>query len=384
MSEKQMRAPRILVAHNVARHGKGGMARMMESIHDQLEARGWQIDYFTSESVPQGASARRRRHGFGWYVRQFARHAYRNGRPYDVINIHEPSGLALVYGKAAMGNPAIVAMSHGLELRHWELRMRVTPPGPARPGWKERLAYPLTTLWQAGITLRRADHVFCLNEQDKQYVHAQLGRKREEISVVYPGVSEEFQHLAAGRSYVHGKRLLMNGSWIERKGSKVFVEAFSELASADSQYMLTILGAGMDQQRVREHFPEALHARVFAPPMMDHAGCAQALIDHDIFVLPSYFEGTPLAMLEAMATAMPLVTTRTCGMQDVVRHGENGLLVEPGDANGLSSAIHRLATDAVLRQQLGKAAAAAAPLYTWQRTADVAERAYRRICRDDA
>jgi len=76
----------------------------------------------------------------------------------------------------------------------------------------------------------------------------------------------------------------------------------------------------------------------------------------DIFVIPSAREGMPLALLEAMAAGLPVIGSKTGGMVDVIRHGENGLLVEPGDQEGLVSCLSLLMGSEERRSELGKKA----------------------------
>ena len=86
---------------------------------------------------------------------------------------------------------------------------------------------------------------------------------------------------------------------------------------------------------------------------------------HDIFVLPSLVEGMPLTLLEAMASAMPVVTTNTCGMADVIENGVNGILVPPADSLQLAAAIESLCMSMELRKTLGSAAQHTARRHTW-------------------
>jgi glycosyltransferase involved in cell wall biosynthesis len=95
---------------------------------------------------------------------------------------------------------------------------------------------------------------------------------------------------------------------------------------------------------------------------------------HDIFVFPSLMEGLPLALLEAMASGMPVVTTDTCGMPDAVKDGFNGLLVPPADSTALLDALTRLMESQALREELGRNAAASMRAFTWDRIAERVEK----------
>ena len=72
----------------------------------------------------------------------------------------------------------------------------------------------------------------------------------------------------------------------------------------------------------------------------------------DIFVLPSLWEGLPIGLLEAMAMRKAVIGTRVDGTREVLQDGDNGLMVEPGDVDGLAAAIVRLAADRELRESL--------------------------------
>lgn len=77
----------------------------------------------------------------------------------------------------------------------------------------------------------------------------------------------------------------------------------------------------------------------------------------DVLVLPSYLEGQPLSLLEGMAAGLAVVGSRVGAVPDVIEDGVHGLVVEPGDVDGLRAALARLITDREFREQLGKAAA---------------------------
>lgn len=74
----------------------------------------------------------------------------------------------------------------------------------------------------------------------------------------------------------------------------------------------------------------------------------------DLFVLPSYHEGLPMSVLEALAQGLPVISTIVGGIPEVVHDGENGLLVSPGDIENLACSIHRLASNLDMRESMGK------------------------------
>ena len=75
----------------------------------------------------------------------------------------------------------------------------------------------------------------------------------------------------------------------------------------------------------------------------------------DIFVLPSFLEGQPIAIIEAMASALPVVATSIGAVPDLIRDGVEGRVVEPGDVDGLASALEQLITDGGLRAAMAGA-----------------------------
>ncbi len=75
----------------------------------------------------------------------------------------------------------------------------------------------------------------------------------------------------------------------------------------------------------------------------------------DVFILPSYHENLPVAILDAMAMGLPVVTTTVAGIPEIVEDGCNGFLIDPGDYEALASRIVDLAQDAPLRQAMGQA-----------------------------
>jgi glycosyltransferase involved in cell wall biosynthesis len=374
-----MSALRILVAHNVPARRTGGMSRIMGFIHDRLADHGHHVDYFTADDMPEKwQSSAGRRFGFPLLVRHAAVAAARSGRPYDIVNVHEPHSLPITIGRASTGFPSVFVTSHGLERRAWTLAKEEARLGRATIGGRTRLTYPLTSLWPAGMGLQRADHIFCLNFDDRDYLMRHLGRTSDSVTRIFPGADHLYANHA--RKYERASRILFAASWRDNKGIADLVPAFVILAERHAALTLTVVGAGVPDAIVLAQFPASLHKRIAFETPSTEAGMAAAFAAADIFLLPSLFEGTPLTLIQAMMNGLPIVTTATCGMKDVISDRVTGLLIPIRRPDAIVSAVEDLMADRGLRERLGRAAQSAALAnYTWDRVARPIEEAYLRV-----
>lgn len=371
----------ILVAHNVPRARNGGMSRTMGFIHDYLVHAGHAVNYFCAEEIPSGLNGRWSRFTFPFLVRRHAVAAARAGKPYDLINVHEPSAAAISAYKDAAGNPVVVVTSYGVERRGWELALEGLRQEREGPTLKTRLTYPPTVLWQSRVGLQHANHIFCKNYEDRDYLVQWLGLPTKKITRIYPGADPTYATIARERDYAQADRLLFAGTWLERKGIGDLVPAFVTLAARRPELKLIVIGGGVSESAVRAAFPESLRPRVSCIQTADEFETAAAFAAADIYLLPSLFEGTPLTLIEAMMSGMPIVTTAVCGMKDVVRDGENGLLVPVRSPEAIVAAVERLLGDATLRARLGKTARdEALEKYTWKQVAVPILKVYEQLC----
>ena len=122
-------------------------------------------------------------------------------------------------------------------------------------------------------------------------------------------------------------RLLYVGTWIDRKGIYYLKDAFEVLIQRMPGIELTVAGSLMSEESVRSFFAPTVRESVRVIPFLRREEMPELYTTHDIFVFPSLMEGMPLTLLEAMASGMPVVTTNTCGMADIVEDELDGLLV---------------------------------------------------------
>jgi glycosyltransferase involved in cell wall biosynthesis len=354
------------------------MSRLMGFVHDRVKAAGHEVDYLCADDgPPEWAGWFGRRISFPLAVRSKAIEAFRSGRPYDIVNVHESSAAPTVLGRRGAHAAAVVVTSHGLERRAWELAKEEGRLGREAPGWRTRITYPPSGLWPGEWALRRADHVFCLNEDDRGELVTRLGRSPDSITRILPAADEVYARAADTRDYTRATRVLFAGTWRKNKGIEDLVPAFIALAARYPDMTLHVVGAGVPSDVVRARFPEAVRARILCDTPVDDARMAVAFAEVDILLLPSLFEGTPLTLMQAMMSGLPIVTTATCGMKDVIVDRQTGLLVPIRSSESLVFAVGRFVADRALRAQLGRAARAeAVHRYTWDRVAEPVLKAY--------
>jgi glycosyltransferase involved in cell wall biosynthesis len=373
---------RILVTHQVPRARTGGMSRLMAFIHDRIESAGHEVDYFCADDVPASWNGWwGRRVSFPMAIRAMALDANRAGRPYDIVNVHEPNAAPLLIGRRAHA-ASVVVTSHGLERRAWELAKEEGRLGRDTPGWRTRITYPPTALWPSEFALRRADHVLCLNDEDRRILIDDRRRVPASVTRIFPGADDIYATAGEQRDYSRATRVLFAATWRKNKGVEDLVPAFVSLADRLTNLSLHVVGAGVSEDVVLAQFPERIRTRIRCDTPQDDVAMAAAFAAADLFLLPSLFEGTPLTLMQAMASGLPIVTTATCGMKDVIADQQTGLLVPIRSPQAVVAAVEKLCADQSLRTRLGRAARAEARTrYTWDRSAEPVLRAYEALMR---
>lgn len=154
--------------------------------------------------------------------------------------------------------------------------------------------------------------------------------------------------------------VLFVGVVCERKGVHDLAAATARLrARGVTSWRLVVAGGQGPTPEPEYQSLVAAMAEAGVPDAMvgeqDHDGVLRLLREADVFVLPSYLEGQPMAIIEAMAAALPVVGGRTGAVPQLVTDDVNGYVVEPGDVGALETALERLVTDAGRRARFGAA-----------------------------
>lgn len=261
---------------------------------------------------------------------------------YDIVHCHTPMGGVLTRiaaNRARKKGVKIVYTAHGFHFFK----------GAPLKNWL--LYYPAEKMLS-----RLTDTLITINEED--YTIAQKFKARQTVYVPGIGVDvKKFGEAAVDRAKKREElglgennfAILSVGELIRRKNHEVVLKALAKINNPDIVYI--ICGDG-ELAAYLKNIAEALNVNVrFMGFRKDIPEISAAV---DLFVLSSYHEGLPVALMEAMASGLPVVCAKTRGNTDLIENGKGGFLVEPDDVEGFAGSIERIANSAPLRKIMGE------------------------------
>ncbi|HXH06221.1 MAG TPA: glycosyltransferase [Vicinamibacterales bacterium] len=216
-------------------------------------------------------------------------------------------------------------------------------------GWESPLRIALNR-----ATAGWADALTTNSRRGREFWAARLGIPGERIAVVYNGVDTRAFRCPL-RAATDVVRLGVLARLHRANGHETLLSALARLAARRAGWRCVIAGDGPEERRLRER--AARDARLAScVEFAGHAADApRFLAGLDLYVHPCLVSGMPNAVLEAMATGLPVVATAVGGTPEAVVDGETGLLVPPRDPAALASALERLIADETLRRRMGAA-----------------------------
>ena len=147
------------------------------------------------------------------------------------------------------------------------------------------------------------------------------------------------------------------GRLVPQKGFDILIEAFAKIASQAPDLYCLIIGEGDDKEKLKEQIRAAgLEKRIRPIGYQDRSKAMWILKSSDIFVMPSRYEGTPIALLEAAALARPILAACAGGIPELVTHDEHAYLVPTHDPEALAQGFLKLALDREYARRLGQSA----------------------------
>jgi glycosyltransferase involved in cell wall biosynthesis len=206
--------------------------------------------------------------------------------------------------------------------------------------------------------LANASFVICISDFSRSQVMRLLPPEQwDKLHVIRLGVDTDIFLPRPARSFASPVELVCVGRLVAAKGQMVLLQALLHLIQKGHHLRLTLVGDGPSRNVLRKFVKTNGLADVvhFAGPCT-HEETQAYLAQADIFVLPSLAEGLPVALMEAMASQLPCISTYVGGVPELITNEVDGLLVSSSSTSRLTDAIERLASDPKLRGRLGEAA----------------------------
>lgn len=214
-----------------------------------------------------------------------------------------------------------------------------------------------------GLKLRHADFAVAVSSFGRSQLCRWVDHRHwSRMKVVHCGI--EPAHYAAPLPLPANRpvRLVAIGRFAEQKGQLLLIEALSEAVRRGVDLRLDLIGDGpMRRTLERTIAHHGLADRIALTGWLDEAGVRRRVGKAHALVLPSFAEGLPMVVMEAMAAARPVIATWVAGIPELMQHGRTGWLVPAGDAMALCDAICELSiTEPERLVQMGRAGRARA------------------------
>lgn len=257
----------------------------------------------------------------------------------DLVHIHfaergSAFRKAIALPLALLFRQPVILHAHGSEFHAFYTKL---------PEWLKQV--------MAGI-FRQCTYLIVLSESWKEFYTTNLGLKSEQVVVLTNPV--EMPATIPQRAGKESVNFVFLGRIGQRKGAFDLIRAFSMLPS-EQQSKSTLILAGDGEVESARQLIESLNLgeRITVLDWINTQQRNELLAKADVFVLPSYNEGLPMALLEAMSWGLSVITTPVGGIPEVVTQSVTGLLVNPGNIQELSDALKLLIEDQNLRLSLG-------------------------------
>lgn len=203
------------------------------------------------------------------------------------------------------------------------------------------------------ISMRCADHIIAKSEMIRDsYLERGIGREDQYVIIPHSIDVSEFSDQTPAKITKGSENLILFvGRVVPGKG---IFDLISAIADLDVEARLLIAGDGPEVDDIREEIDRKSLDNVLLLGYRNDV--PELLAGTDVLVLPSYREGTPRVVTEAQAAGVPVIATDIAGIPDQIAHGENGLLIEPGDVEALTEHIDYLLRNPSARREMSEEA----------------------------
>ncbi|SEG52540.1 Glycosyltransferase involved in cell wall bisynthesis [Bryocella elongata] len=208
--------------------------------------------------------------------------------------------------------------------------------------------------------LTQATHIICISDFCRSQLMQLLPPAHwGKLDVVRLGVDPAALTPSLAVQNVDNRPLeiVCTGRLVPAKGHRILIEALYGLRERGIEFSATLIGDGPERLGLTELVRErGLTEKILFTSSLPHDETLARVRDADIFVLASFAEGIPVALMEAMALGIPCISTSIAGIPELIHTGRDGILVAPSNIRELTDALTTLAGDATLRQFLGRSA----------------------------
>jgi len=242
------------------------------------------------------------------------------------------------------------------------------------------------SFWKTKRDVHRADRVIAVSQHTAKDVVEFFKIDKERVRVVYHGVEDHFRPDVPAESILEIKKnyriltpkyILWVGTLEPRKNLPTLIKAYSELKSIHSEYTLVLGGGPGWQYQDILNLTLSLGNRIQITGYLPQEDLIPLYAGAALFVYPSLYEGFGMPLLEAMASGVPIVASRTSSIPEVV--GEAGVLVDPLSISDVSEAILKLLDNSSLRSSYREKGIQRAKQFTWERAAQETLKIYQEI-----
>jgi glycosyltransferase involved in cell wall biosynthesis len=208
-------------------------------------------------------------------------------------------------------------------------------------------------LWLNTFFLSLADCIVCLSNSKR----AELAKYLHTVPMLTLPNPCRLIPAKVNKKQKYGIEILFTGLIVKSKGVFDLIRAFAIVVEEHLGRMLRLVIAGKgDTEACRKLACECgVVDKVILPGWLTSNALQDAYEQADIYCLPSYIEGVPMGILEAMAFALPIVTCPVGGIPDIVDDGIHGLFTPPGDINNMVVVLKRLINNKAEREKMGAA-----------------------------
>lgn len=194
-----------------------------------------------------------------------------------------------------------------------------------------------------------ADRILCYTEEEKARLKQEAG-VRSKISVIHNGINTDL--FCPKKNKKQTNRLLWIGRFTKGKGLDYLIDAFSILSNRYPKLQLLLVGDGPEKNNILDKISKlGLENKVIIRDFCPNSEVCDMYNNSDIFILPSFEEGVPRTIMEAMACGVPVVCTGLPHLVEMIK--DVGITVPVKDSNALADAVSEIYSNPKLAEQLG-------------------------------